>query len=211
MKRTLICLLALGFLSCACAPSAFAHYLYLQPQGTIQAAPGQQVTVEVHLYAETDDRLYGWGLAQVFDHAELIRAGIAWGPNPVGSLGSELYTPVEDYWGSDFTFLSRYDWSFQGVALSAGSDYLLFSVTYTFTSGTLDGSDVWVDCQVGKDVFWDCDSGYVNTLAVQGSGLDFGTTPKPVKAKALPWLPLLLDDADENQVSASLGTREDNE
>ena len=207
MKRVLLYMLAVGFLFWSFAPPALAHYMYLQPQGAIQVTAGQRVTVAVYLHAETDDRIYGWGSAQVFDEKELSRTGFAWGSNPVGSMGSELYSPVEDYWGSDFTFLSRYDWSFQGVALAAGSDYLLFTVTYTFNNGAFDGNDVWLDCLVGEDVFWDFESEYVSTLPIQGSGPDFGYTPKPVKAKALPWLHLLLDD-NQSQVAAALGTTE---
>ena len=207
MERSLLCMLVAGFLFGFPAVPVFAHSLYLQPQDAIQATPGQQVTVGVYLHAETDDRIYGWGLAQVFDDTELTRVDVAWGSNSVGSLGEELYSPVENYWASTYTFLSRYDMSFQGIALAAGSDYLLFTVTYTFKSGAFDGNDVWLDWQVGKDVFWDCDSGYVNILPNQGSGPDYGTTPKPVKAKALPWLHLLLDDK-QSQVAAALGTTE---
>lgn len=207
MKRVLRYILAVGLLFWFRIPPAAAHYLYLEPQGAIQAAAGQQVTVGVYLHAETDDRIYGWGLAQVFDSIELNRLDFYWGSNPVGSLGEEFYAPVENYWGSNFTFLSRYDMSFQGVALSGGSDYLLFSVTYTFKSGSLDASDVWLDWQVGEDVFWDCDSGYVNTLPNQGTGPDYGTTPKPVKVKAMPWLHLLLDD-NQSRVATTLGTTE---
>ncbi len=215
MKRILLYTLSLGLLLWFRAPPAAAHYVYLQPQGNMSVTVGDRLNIGVYLHMENDDVIYGWGFSQVFDAVELSRLshGFAYGENPVGSIGTVDYEHERD----GFTYLARYDWSFKGYRVSAGDDYLLYSVTYVFNGGPMDGPDVWFDWNVGEDVFFEFETppegiGYVNTLPIQGAGPDFhGHTPKPVRDKSLSWLHLLLDDEGQKRIWISLGTSEGEE
>lgn len=213
MKRLLCYLLAVGFLFCFRVPPVLAHYLYLQPQGHISGALGSQVTISAYLHIDSDDVIYGWGFSQVFDSVELTRISdsFAFGDNPVGSIGTIDYEHERD----GFTYLARYDWSFEGFKVGANEDYLLFSVTYKFNGGALDGPDVWFDWNVGEDVFFEFETppegtGYVNSLPVEGSGPDYASKSKPDKAKPLPWLHLLLNEKAIPETTALQMIQEEN-
>lgn len=187
MRPFHFCAMTLSATLLLLAHPANAHYMHFKPQGETETAVGSTVTVGVYLHAETDDIIYGWGVSQVFDSTELTRVNYAFGGSILGSLGSALYIPVEDYFGANYTYLSRYDWSFAGVPVVAGTDYLLFTVTYTYNGGALDGNDVWFDWNIGEDVFWDFDSGFCDIasptqMATQGRGPDYGpATEEPVE------------------------------
>ena len=178
MKRILLFVLCLTALGCLVITPAQAHYVYLEPQDQVSATVGEELTVAAYLHADTNDKIYGWGFSEVFDTTELSRLSFAWGSSAVGNQGVDAYTPVEDYWDVNFTFLSRL--ILTGVALTAGSDYQLFTVTYSFMGGAFNGSDAWIDWKLGEDVFWDFDSGYVNSLPIQGSGPDYGSNAVPI-------------------------------
>lgn len=184
MKRTVLFVLYLAAVTCLIVTPARAHYVYLQPQGSIYTTTGETLTVHAYLYAEIEDIIYGWSFIQAFDTTELERTSVnlVSTPSTVGALGSSQYQLA----GSDFTALARYDWSFAGIALDAGESYELFSVTYSFKTGALDGSgDVWLDWSKGSvDVyFWDLDSVPANVdylPPIVGTGPDYGSNAVPI-------------------------------
>jgi hypothetical protein len=187
------CVTILGAALLLLAGPAHAHYMHLEPQGETKTAVGSTVTVSIYLHAEADDMIYGWGVSQIFDSTELTRVSYAFGESTVGSMGSALYTPIEDYFGSNYTYLSRYDWSFAGVPITAGTDYLLFTIKYTYNGGALDGDDAWFNWNIGEDVFWDFDSGFIDALsntpmAVKGGGPDYGPVTEEPEEEAKPVL-----------------------
>ena len=184
MKHTLLFVLYLVAVTCFIVTPAQAHYVYLQPQGSISAITGEAVTVHAYLYAEAEDTIYGWSFIQAFDTAELerISVNLVSTPGTVGTLGSSQYQVA----ASDFTAFARYDWSFVGLTLEAGESYELFSVTYSFKTGALDGAgDVWLDWTKGSiDVyFWDLDSvpATIDYLPpIVGTGPDYGSNAVPI-------------------------------
>ncbi|MGD9504759.1 MAG: VPLPA-CTERM sorting domain-containing protein [Syntrophobacteraceae bacterium] len=181
---SLICaMMTVLFLS---AP-ANAYYVYLEPQGDITVGVGDQITVGVYLYAEENDTIYGWGVSQVFDSTELTLDSYSFASSTIGAIGSVLYTPAENYFGDDYIFLSRYDWSFKGLTVTADTSYLLYTVTYTYNGGTFDGLDVWLDLAYGVDNFISADSNFYEPhpdattalMVVNSSGADYGAVPIP--------------------------------
>ena len=188
MKRSLLFLLCLTILNCLMITQAQAHYVYLEPSLQIPANVGERVTVAAYLYATESDIIYGWGLSQTFDTTELSRYSYAWGSSELGSFGSVMYSsPVTK---ENYTYYARYDYQvndegdFIGFALTSGTKYELFKVTYTFNGGAFDGEDVWIQWPSGPpyspDVFFDFDSDYVRTLPIQGTGPDYGSNAVPI-------------------------------
>lgn len=182
MRRCLLLLLlCMTMMNCLMITRAQAHYVYFEPWGQIPATAGETITVAAYLHATESENIYGWGLSQVFDNTELSRISYVWGSSELGSFGTALWSsPVAK---DNYTFYARYDYSFAGVALAAGSEYELFKVTYTFNGGPFDGNDVWIEWSeppYGPDVFFDFDSGYVRTLPIQGTGPDYGSNAVPI-------------------------------
>ncbi len=177
MKRILSCFVVIGALWGLLATQAGAHYVYLQPQGDITPAVGEVVTVGAYLHIESADTVFGWGFSQVFDTDELTRVdgSFVYGNNAVGSIGTVDYEHERD----GFTFLARYDWAFKGVDVATNTDYLLYSVSYTFNGGNFGADDVWLDWTVGEDVFFEFNE-YVTSLPVDGRGPDYGSNAVPI-------------------------------
>lgn len=183
MKRTILLVFCLAAASCLMVSPAPAHYVYLQPDGSISATTGDALTVYAYLYAETVDIIYGWAFTQVFDTAELERTSVN-NTSTLGALGSSQHQIA----GSDFTSLARYDYSFTGLPLEESTSYELFSVTYSFKSGAIDGySDIWLDWTKGSiDVYyWDFESIDPDVFPTylprnEGTGPDYGSNAVPI-------------------------------
>jgi hypothetical protein len=167
--------------------TANAHYLYLEPQGDITADIGDMLSVGVYLYAEDNDKIYGWGVSQMYDPTELTLSGYSFGSSTIGAMGSVLYTPAEDYFGENYVYLSRYDWSFKGLTVTAGTSYLLYTATYIYNGGAFDGLDAWLDLTYGEENFMDLNSGFYKPeadptailMVANSSGADYGAVPIP--------------------------------
>lgn len=187
MRRISLLVLCLIALSCTMITPAHGHYVCLEPQGLITTTAGEALTVAAYLHAESTDLIWGWGFSQVFDSVELSPVSFAWGSSTAGTLGDAYYT--DQVWNDNYVFLTRMTTG--SVALTAGTDYALFSVTYTFNGGAFDGSDVWIDWDLGADVFFgfgpqnnqvylgpdELNQGY---LTIHGSGPDYGSNAVPI-------------------------------
>lgn len=169
---------------------AYAHYVYLDPSGEISGTPGETVTVDVYLHADTADTLYGWGLNIGFDDAandglELSSLSFEYGSETLAAHGTDegvgyLAGASNVSAGEGVFHAGRYDWGFVGDSLSAGQDYLLFSVDFTLVGGLWDGDDVWVEWghAYPNESYFDMDTGFYDNLTVE-SGPDYAAVPIP--------------------------------
>lgn len=183
--------------------AAYGHYLWFEPSIKTTAKSGDTVLVHVHLHAELSENIYGWGLNVAFDDSvsgpgELtyVSSVLGTGIGNMGEEGGKGYLPGASSLssGESLFHFYRYDWTFEGLPLTAGNDYLLATLTFAFTGGAWDGSDLWVewDHRVPNESFFDVDSVLYwkdNPMQVQ-PGPDYGAS----RRKGQPWAPLLLDE-----------------
>ena len=134
---------------------AQAQYVWFDPSGDVLATPGDTVSVDIYLHAETADTVYGWGLNigfddSAFDGLELTYLNYTYGPKTlIAHLTDEAYGYMPDTSllapGEGIVHAGRYDWDFVGDPIAAGEDYLLFTIDLTFDGGIWDGDDLWVE------------------------------------------------------------------
>ncbi len=161
---------------------AYSHYLVLDEAGLLTAEIGDTVTISVYLHTESEDSLYGWGLNLGFDDVELtyVEDSMAYGIS-YGTDESEGYTlnGSTDIGGASLFHAGCYDWSFEGFTMDADTDYLLFSVSFTFNGGTWDGDDIWVEWGHDDTSYFDLDGGWTDGLTVNSGEPDYSNVPVP--------------------------------
>jgi len=174
-----------------------AAYLWFEPTGEIQLTPGEQVGVSVYFHALKDIQFYGFGLNIGFDDSaiggkELTYVDFEYGPEVLSHLGTDEgvgYLPGEatnsGHEGESLFHGDRYDWSFEGFSVPAGTDLLLYTVYFTFNGGSWDGEDIWVEWHkpVPNESYFDVDvegqPTYIDELNIQGGTPDFAAVPIP--------------------------------
>lgn len=187
--KSLILFFCLLFLVAA-APVQ-AHFVWFDPSGQVTATPGETVSVDIYLHADTADTIYGWGLNLGFDDiindgVELEYQNYTYGSETLAAHGTDegvgylagasLLSP-----GDSVVHAGRYDWNFVGDSLTAGEDYLLFTIDFTFVDGVWDGDDVWVEWAhtVPHESFFDMDTGFYQADMAVESGPDYAAVPIP--------------------------------
>ncbi len=189
-------LLLLSIIFIFAALPAQAHYIWFDPSGQATAAPGETVSVDIYMHADTDDIIYGWGLNMGFDDAltnngELEYVSFTYGEKTLAAhqadeaggylAGTSLLSA-----GDSVVHAGRYDWNFEGDALATGEDYLLFSIDFAYGDGELNGDDIWVEWAHTPPYgsYFDLETGYTQDVAVQ-AGPDYSPVPIPGAALLL--------------------------
>lgn len=155
---------------------AHAHYLYLSPSTDVTADVGSTVSVDVYLHATGDDELQMWSMTIGSDTTELTYSSITYGTTV---LWTELFASasydsetglITDIQAACLPSQTTYD------VLAADSDFLLFTIFFTFDGGTLDSQDVWITWTTGMDGFGFTTAGWVDTLDQVGTGPDYASS-----------------------------------
>ncbi len=149
---------------------AHAYYLFLQPDTEVTASPGSTVGVDVYLHATTTEGLSMWSMSLGYDSTELTYQSITYGSTV---LYTQVFGPVSN--DSTTGILTNVHASGQPPAwledpLTAGNDYKLYTVNFTFNGGTAGGQDVWVTQLLGDG--FGMDSAWYE-LSQQGTGPDY--------------------------------------
>ncbi|MGD9505964.1 MAG: hypothetical protein AB7W37_13695 [Syntrophobacteraceae bacterium] len=191
-KMILLTLLAIGLM--AAAPAS-AHYVWIDPSGLQTADVGDEVTLSVYAHADSDDAISGFQMSIGFDDAAL-GGELTWVEYSLASSFSDIEFAAATYeaGGSlSYTEASRIS-GIDGegawlsglptdVAVSAGADQLLFTLTFTFSGDTdllssLTDEDVWIefDTTAADGVYWA--SGALTT-EIGSTGPDYSAVPIP--------------------------------
>jgi hypothetical protein len=174
------------------------HYVWFDSSGQVNAAPGDSVSVDVYLHAVADDGMRGWGLNIGFDDVindglELEYVNFVYGPRTLADHATDEtysgYRPGEsrDNPGDSLVHAGRYDWGGVGSLLTAGEDYLLYTLNFTFAGGVWDGEDAWLEWYhpYPDESYFDLYSEYYNGGYEGGmdmevkAGPDFAAVPIP--------------------------------
>lgn len=168
-KRTIAALVLAVALSLFAANGALAsYYLWFDPSGSVNATAGETVSVDVYLHAGLTEHIYGWGLNVGFDDSAYGSGELTYVSSVYGAALDWTNSYAQGYLagqsslhsGESLVHFYSYDFTFEGLQLVAGQDYLLATLTFTFTGGTWDGNDLWVewDHLVPNESFFDVES-----------------------------------------------------
>ena len=155
MSLLIVILSAVLFLTSPVYAGFEEHYVWFDPTGLVTAAPGENVSVDVYLHAVVDDGMRGWGLNIGFDDVvndglELTYVNYVYGDRTLSDHPTDEacgYFPGESNvsTGESMVHAGRYDWSGIGSLLTAGEDYLLYTLNFTYAGGAGDGEDIWLE------------------------------------------------------------------
>ena len=164
---------------------AHAHYLWIDPGEPTNATIGDTVDVDVYLHATEDDGLQMWALCLGFDDTNIDGAELTYVEDSI-IYGDSVLDPgfgVESYVGgastkyageSRIVEISQQS-LFNTEELTSGEDFLLFSISFVFNGGIMDGEDVWVEWKLGDGIGFD--SGYYTVDVANGP--DYYAAPIP--------------------------------
>ncbi|MGD9158645.1 MAG: hypothetical protein PVG39_09580 [Desulfobacteraceae bacterium] len=189
LKMKLLMILTCIFLMGA--TQAHAHYLWIDPGKPTNATIGDTVDVDVYLHATEDDGLQMWALCLGFDDTNIDGAELTYVEDSI-IYGDSVLDPGfadESYVGgastkyageSRIVEISQQS-LFNTEELTSGEDFLLFSISFVFNGGIMDGEDVWVEWKLGDGIGFD--SGYYTVDVANGP--DYAAVPIPGAALLL--------------------------